>query len=126
MPPSPTPYTIAVPDASLTTLHAKLRVASRCDELENTTNEDVWERGTPLSEVQRLTKYWRDGFDWRKQEARLNRLPNYMQRIEVDGFNPLDVHFIWQKSEVVEAVPLLFVHGCMCDVVLSGEVNVLL
>jgi len=112
MPPSPTPYTIAVPDASLTTLHDKLQATILCDELENTTNEDAWERGTPLSEVQRLTKYWRNGFDWRKQEARLNELPNYVQRIDVDNFNPLNVHFIWQKSEVAEAVPLLFVHGC--------------
>jgi len=118
---SPTPYTIAIPDTSLTTLHDKLQATILCDELENTTTEDAWERGTPLSEVQRLTKYWRNGFAWRKQEARLNELPNYEQRIEVDGFDPLNVHFVWQKSEVLEAVPLLFVHGCTCETVLLAR-----
>jgi len=121
MPSPPSPYTVAIPNASLTTLHDKLQAATFCDELENTTAEDAWERGTPLSEVQRLTKYWRNGFDWRKQESCLNGLPNYVQRIEVDGFDPLDVHFVWQKSEVAEAVPLLFVHGCTCETVLLAR-----
>jgi len=42
----------------------------------------------------------------------MNELPNYRTEIEVAGFEPLSVHFLWQRSEVEEAVPLLFVHGC--------------
>jgi len=68
-----------------------------------------------------LTKYWRVGFDWQKQEARLNKLPHYVQHIRVDGFDPLNVQFIWQKREVAEAIPLLFVYGRTSDAVIIAE-----
>jgi pimeloyl-ACP methyl ester carboxylesterase len=41
----------------------------------------------------------------------MNKLPNFMTQIEVEGFGDLDIHFLHQKSEIKGAVPLLFVHG---------------
>jgi len=106
----PEPYTISVPDLSIDKLKRKLQDADYPDELET---EDQWQYGAPLADVKRLAQYWEKGFDWRKVEAELNELPNYMKKIDVKGFGDIDVHFVWQKSEVKGAIPLLFCHGCM-------------
>ena len=71
-----------------------------------------WDYGAPLADVQRLTAYWKDGFDWKKQEADINKLPQFQTKIKVDGYEPLSIHFLHQKSETSNAIPLLFVHGC--------------
>lgn len=62
--------------------------------------------------VRQLAQYWRDGFDWKKQEARLNEFPHFKTLVDVDGFGEVDIHFIHQQSSVKGAIPLLFVHGC--------------
>jgi len=102
------PYTIAVPEARLKTLKAKLDLAEFPDELEAA----EWDYGAPLGDIKKLTAYWRNGFDWRQQEADFNKLPNYQTKVTVDGFEPLNIHFIYQKSNTPKAIPLLFVHGC--------------
>lgn len=61
--------------------------------------------------MKRLAGYWKDGFDWKKQEAKLNELPNYVARIKVDGFDELGIHYLHQKSDSPNAIPLLFCHG---------------
>lgn len=106
---SPAPYTIHVPDTSIEKLKRRLEDADYPDELDA---EDQWNYGAPLSDVKRLAEHWRTNFDWRKAEAEINALPNYHKKINVDGFGDLDVHFVWQKSEVEGAIPLLFCHGC--------------
>ena len=102
------PYTLAVPDHQLQKLRAKLELAEFPDELDHA----GWDYGTPLADVKRLTAYWKDRFDWRKQEEELNKLPNFQTEISVDDFEPLNVHFVYQKNQVATAIPLLFVHGC--------------
>jgi len=62
--------------------------------------------------VKRLTSYWNTKFDWRKQEQEINKLPNFQTSVKVDGFDTLNIRFVYQKSEVPNAIPLLFVHGC--------------
>lgn len=105
----PEPYTIHVLDAEIEKLKRKLGDADYPDELDA---EDQWCYGAPLADVKRLAEHWRTGFDWRKAEADINRLPNYKSKINVDGFGDLDIHFVWQKSEIEGAIPLLFCHGC--------------
>ena len=84
-------YKIAVPDSKLEDLQKRLDLTKLPEQFRE--GEDgLWEYGTPLSEVQRLLKYWRNGFDWRKAEAELNELPQFMTKIEVDGFGELDIH----------------------------------
>lgn len=103
------PYEIFVPDSKLATFAQKLSTTSFPDELD----EAGWTYGAPLADIKRLTAYWRDKYDWRKQEAETNKLPQYHTDIHVDGFGTLDIHFVCQKSEVEGAIPLLFSHGCM-------------
>lgn len=102
-------FTLAIPDNKLELLSLKLSTASFPDELD----EAKWDYGAPLAEIKRLTEYWKDKYDWRKQESEINKLPNFRTSIHVDGFGALDIHFLHQKSDVENAIPLLFVHGCI-------------
>lgn len=65
-----------------------------------------WEYGVPLEYVQRLVAYWRDGYDWRTWEARLNEFPQFTT--EIDGQN---IHFLHVRSPEPEATPLILTHG---------------
>lgn len=103
------PFTISIPDSELDNLAQKIATTSFPDELD----EAGWDYGAPLANVKRLMQYWKDGYDWRKYEAKMNELPNYRTPIHVDGFGTLNIHFVHQKSEVEGAIPLLFSHGCM-------------
>jgi pimeloyl-ACP methyl ester carboxylesterase len=60
----------------------------------------------PCNYLRKLVDYWRDGYDWRAQEARLNELPQFRTRI--DGQS---IHFIHARSEHPDALPLLITHG---------------
>ncbi|TQS32427.1 hypothetical protein Golomagni_07255, partial [Golovinomyces magnicellulatus] len=102
------PFKINVPDAAIDKLKAKLSDATWPDEV---TFSNDWNYGAPLADVKRLANRWKDGFDWRAQEAKLNELPHFTTGISVDGFDDLDIHFIHQKSSRPGSIPLLFCHG---------------
>ena len=104
-------YKIAVPEEKLASLAQKLSTATLPDELDNA----GWDYGAPLADIKRLVKHWQEIYDWRAQEAELNKLPNYHTEIHIDGFETLGIHFVYQKSEVEGAIPLLFCHGCECS-----------
>ena len=97
-----TPFTIDVPDAVLTDLQERLRAARFPDEL----RDADWDYGTNLAYLRTLIEYWRDQFDWRAQEARLNRFDQFTTHI--DG---LRIHFIHERSPHAEALPLLLLNG---------------
>lgn len=105
---SETKYTISVPDSAVEQLNQHLDNNIWVDQIEP---NDDWQYGSPLSDVKRLAEYWRHKFNWRTAEAKLNELPNYVAKVEVKGHEPLDIHYIHQKSTTKDAVPLLFVHG---------------
>ncbi|PVH81359.1 alpha/beta-hydrolase [Cadophora sp. DSE1049] len=102
------PFEINVSDASLAKLKQKLEL-TRFPEGE--IEEAGWDYGAPLKEVKALTKYWIEDFDWRAAEKKLNAIPQFKAEIKVEGFDPLDIHFVHQKSDVEGAIPLLFLHG---------------
>lgn len=104
---APEPYTISVPQFKINALKTKLSLTEFPDELA----DSKWDLGAPLADVKRLAKAW-EQWDWRQAEEKLNKVPQYHTGIKVDGYEELDIHFIWQKSEVKNAIPLLFVHGC--------------
>lgn len=105
---APEPYQINVPQEKIDSLKTKLSLAEFPGELA----ESEWDLGVPLADMKRLTKAW-EKWDWRQAEKRLNQeLPQFHTGIEVDGFGELDIHFVWQKSSVKNAIPLLFSHGC--------------
>jgi microsomal epoxide hydrolase len=65
-----------------------------------------WAYGTNMDYMKTLCAYWLDGFDWRKQEARINRLSHHMA--EVDG---IDLHFIRERGSGPAPLPLIISHG---------------
>jgi pimeloyl-ACP methyl ester carboxylesterase len=96
------PFRIDIPQADLDDLRDRLHRTRWPDEL-----PDVgWTRGVPLGYLKELAGYWADGYDWRKQEARLNELPQFTTTI--DGTN---VHFLHVRSPQPEALPLILTHG---------------
>lgn len=102
------PYAISIAQSALDQVQQKLSLAIFPDELD----EAGWDYGAPLADIRRLTAYWREKYDWRKNEKQLNELPQYTTKVKVDEFGELDIHFVHQTSPVKNAVPLLFVHGC--------------
>ncbi|KAJ2935539.1 hypothetical protein H1R20_g1553, partial [Candolleomyces eurysporus] len=104
------PFRISIPDDELESLKQKLALTRFPDELEDAGRD----YGAPLADIQRLTNHWKDTYlsKWREHEAKLNEdFPQFTRDIEVDGFGTLNIHYVHKKSTVVDAVPLLFVHG---------------
>ncbi|PBK97920.1 alpha/beta-hydrolase [Armillaria gallica] len=105
---SETPFSISVPDEKLELLRKKLELVTLPDELE----DSGWKYGVPLGDIKRLVARWKDGFDWRVQEAILNEeLPQFTRDIQVQGHGVLNIHYVHQKSPIADAIPLLFMHG---------------
>ncbi|KAF4613762.1 hypothetical protein D9613_007593 [Agrocybe pediades] len=102
------PFKIDVPQESIDLLQQKLALTTFPDELEDAD----WDYGTPLADVKRLISRWGNGYDWRKHEAALNEeFPQFTRDIEVEEHGTLNMHYVHKKSHVVDAIPLLFVHG---------------
>ncbi|KAG4433285.1 hypothetical protein IFR05_011230 [Cadophora sp. M221] len=102
------PFKINIPDASLAQLKQKLEL-TRFPEGE--IEEAGWDYGAPLQEIKDITQYWLTKFSWRDVEAKLNTIPQFSTSIKVENFDPIDIHFVHQRSDVPGAIPLLFLHG---------------
>jgi epoxide hydrolase len=102
------PFRIAIPQDDLDDLADRLHRSRWPDELPGV----GWSRGVPLAYLQQLAAYWRDGYDWRRQEARLNELPQFTTTI--DGQT---VHFLHVRSPEPGALPLLVTHGYPSSIV---------
>jgi epoxide hydrolase len=96
------PFHIAVPDADLDELRARL-ARTRWPEAECV---DDWSQGIPLAYTRELADYWANEYDWPARESALNRFDHFTT--EIDG---LDIHFIHQRSPHDDAFPLLITHG---------------
>jgi pimeloyl-ACP methyl ester carboxylesterase len=96
------PFTVAIPEADLTDLQRRLehtRYAAAAP-------GDDWTYGTPVAYLQETVAYWRDEFDWRAAEARMNEFPHFLT--EIDGQT---IHFLHVRSAVEDATPLLLTHS---------------
>jgi pimeloyl-ACP methyl ester carboxylesterase len=93
---------VNVPEAELTELQRRIN-ATKWPERETVPDAS---QGVQLATTQALAHYWATDYDWRKVEARLNALPNFIT--EIDG---LDIHFIHVRSKHENALPLIVTHG---------------
>src|SRR3974390_1500487 len=96
------PFRIAVPEEEVADLQRRIN-AIRWPERETVADDS---QGVRLAMMQELASYWGKEYDWRKCEARLNALPNFVT--EVDG---LDIHFLHVRSQHEDALPLIVTHG---------------
>jgi pimeloyl-ACP methyl ester carboxylesterase len=95
-------FSIQIPEDVLIDLKYRLDHIRWPDQLENV----AWERGTEKGYLQSLVSYWSEQYDWRAQEAELNRLPQF--RCTVDG---VDVHFIHERGRGPNPLPIILTHG---------------
>jgi epoxide hydrolase len=96
------PFRVEIPQADVDYLHDRLASARWPSELPAV----GWARGVPLGYLRELAGYWRTGYDWRAQEAQLNRYPQFTT--EIDGQR---IHFLHVRSGQPGAEPLLITHG---------------
>jgi pimeloyl-ACP methyl ester carboxylesterase len=102
MPQTPEPFRLAVDDATIADLHERLAHTRFPDQAPG----ELWAYGTDLDYLRGLVTYWRRGFDWRAQEARLNAFPQYKLRL-----SDIDVHFLHVPGNGPAPCPLLLLHG---------------
>jgi pimeloyl-ACP methyl ester carboxylesterase len=96
------PFQVDVPDAALVDLRRRI-AATKWPERETVSDAS---QGVQLATMRELASYWQTSYDWRKVEARLNALPQFMTN--VDG---VDVHFIHVCSKNANALPVIITHG---------------
>ena len=96
------PFTLHIPDAAIADLRERLARTRLPDE----PPLPAWSTGTSVAYLKSLLDYWRDGFDWRAWEAKLNSFPQYT--LPIGG---IDLHFIHAPSRKHNAPPLLLSHG---------------
>jgi pimeloyl-ACP methyl ester carboxylesterase len=96
------PFHISVPGDRLADLRERV-LATRWPDRETVADQS---QGVQLTTIQQLARYWGRDYDWRKVEARLNALPQFVT--EIDG---LDIHFIHVRSKHENALPLIVTHG---------------
>jgi microsomal epoxide hydrolase len=95
------PFEITIPQSDVDDLHRRLDQTRWPDSPRGAS----WAQGTPKDHLQELARHWRD-FDWREQERRLNKIPQFLT--EIDGAR---LHFIHVRSTNPDAGPLLLTHG---------------
>jgi pimeloyl-ACP methyl ester carboxylesterase len=96
------PFQVNFPETELTALRRRIS-ATQWPDRETVTDQS---QGPQLATMRKLARYWETEYDWRRVEARLNALPNFIT--EIDG---LDIHFIHVRSKHENALPLIVTHG---------------
>src|SRR5476649_594259 len=96
------PFHVNVPETELAELRRRIN-ATKWPERETVTDAT---QGVQLATIQAVARYWATAYDWRKIEAKMNALPQFMT--EIDG---LDIHFIHVRSKHDNALPLIVTHG---------------
>ena len=96
------PFRVHFPDEALADLKRRI-VAMRWPDKELVTDQS---QGVQLATMQKLARYWATEYDWRKVEAKLNALPQFIT--EIDG---VDIHFIHVRSKQPNALPMIVTHG---------------
>ncbi|WP_020014473.1 epoxide hydrolase family protein [Promicromonospora sukumoe] len=103
------PFETRATDADLDDLRARL-AAARLPEAETVRGSapgpSRWDQGVPLTDLVDVADYWRTGYDWRRFEARLDRIGQF--RTTIDG---LGIHFLHRRSPRADATPLVLTHG---------------
>ncbi|TWD82455.1 pimeloyl-ACP methyl ester carboxylesterase [Kribbella amoyensis] len=107
------PFRLAVPEQQLDDLRRRLDLVRWPDELPGV----GWEYGVPRDRLRELVAYWRDEYDWREAEARLNEWPQFVT--EIDGTR---IHFAHLISPDPDALPLMITHGWPGSIVEFTEI----
>ncbi|MFI2488769.1 epoxide hydrolase family protein [Promicromonospora kroppenstedtii] len=100
------PFRIAIPQADVDELRDRLAHTRWPVPVPGRADHTDFDRGTPVGYLQELTEYWRDGFEWRAQEARLNEFEQFTTVIDGQTF-----HLVHARSANDRAIPLILSNG---------------
>src|SRR6478752_8294121 len=106
------PFRVNVPEADLADLRKRI-TATKWPDREQVNDAT---QGVQMATMQKLAQYWANEHDWRKCEAKINALPNFIT--EIDG---LDIHFIHVRSKHENALPMIVTHGWPGSVTRAAE-----
>lgn len=107
------PFSISIPQEDIDDLMYRLEKTRWIDE----DFKESWNRGIPVGHLKELAKYWRNRFDWRKQEAKLNSHPQFTANIDNQ-----QIHFYNVRSQENDALPLLIIHGYPSSIVETANI----
>jgi pimeloyl-ACP methyl ester carboxylesterase len=96
------PFRIAIPQKELKDLQDRIKRTRWPDEIPG----QGWKRGIPLEYTKNLAEHWRTKYDWREQEGKLNKYPQFIAEV-----NAQPIHFLHVRSSEPNAIPLLLCHG---------------
>ncbi|MGZ7047254.1 MAG: epoxide hydrolase N-terminal domain-containing protein [Methanobacterium sp.] len=96
------PFQIKIPQETLADLKKRLERTRWPDEAEGA----GWNYGTNLDYMKELADYWQHNYDWRENEAEINKFKHF--KAEVDGIN---IHFIHEQGEGTNPIPIILTHG---------------
>ena len=96
------PFIVSVPDSTLEEIYNKIKNYP----WKEMPNLDGWEYGSNLNYIKDFSKYWISNFDWKKQEAEINKFSNFITNVD-----DIDIHFIKEKGSGSSPMPLLILHG---------------
>jgi pimeloyl-ACP methyl ester carboxylesterase len=102
MAPTPTPFTLSVPDQAIADLRTRLALTRFPDQAP----DGPWSYGTDLAYMKSLVPYWKDQFNWRAQEAALNAFPQFKVKMP-----DVDLHYLHVPGQGPSPTPLLLMHG---------------
>lgn len=108
-------FKVQIPDSELELLRKKLELAR----LPEYPADSVWgeeaEGGVTMSLMRDTVQHWKTSYDWRAEEARINQMPQFTTLVELQGFDPVTVHFVHARAPTSAraggAIPMLFLHG---------------
>lgn len=95
-------FTVHIEEKEIEDLRKRLDLTRWPDEI----RDSHWEYGIPLDFVKDMVDYWRNDFDWRSVEDKINSFTNYM--VNLDG---MDIHFVYERGHNPNPVPILIPHG---------------
>jgi microsomal epoxide hydrolase len=95
------PFEIRVAESVLSDLKTRLARTRWPDQ-----GESGWESGTDLQYLKQLVAYWKDEYDWQKEEAELNKLPHY--KVDIDG---IGIHFVHERGKGPNPLAIILTHG---------------
>jgi pimeloyl-ACP methyl ester carboxylesterase len=107
------PFRLDIPDAQIADLHDRLSRTRWADD----PVPSSWSRGVPTEYLRGLADYWRHNFDWRRQEAAVNELPQFTTTVDAET-----LHFVDLRSSEPDAVPLLLAHGYPTSSIEFGKI----
>ena len=115
---APVPFRIDIPQARLDDIRARLQVAHWPDEPHTPDQaKDAWRYGPPVAAMKELVGYWLNTYDWRKQEAMMNRFPHFKANIAGQ-----EIHFIHERGSGKNPQPIILLHGWPSSFVVYLEV----